>query len=214
VHPQPPRRNVPVFLAFLVVLAVLAGYGGYAVTRSLIRSNQAAGKPNASAGTSTAALGLGASATAGTGLATGSPTGSTSATVSPTNAGVGRTFCPNVTVKAVQAAGFASALRLLMYLRTDRSEVWVCRNGAGVLIYQGHVLSGPIDSATSDSTLLLAGRIRGLVTSVGNGYLAVNPAGTGTGSTSYFVTRTGLVVTSRPSGNASTEPAVDLYVPV
>jgi hypothetical protein len=60
------------------------------------------------------------------------------------------------------------ALIEVRYIKTNRSEAWICRDPGGGLWYQGHLLSGPLDS--NDFSLLLSE-----VSKDGDTYVATNP---------------------------------------
>jgi hypothetical protein len=57
--------------------------------------------------------------------------------------------CPK---QSEEAAG--TPLTLLLFIRTARSEVWICQ-GQGRTFYQGHVRGGPFTAATSDNTIFI-----------------------------------------------------------
>jgi hypothetical protein len=75
------------------------------------------------------------------------------------------------------------ALFEVRYVKTNRSEAWICRDSGGGLWYQGHLLSGPLDS--NDFSLLLPG-----VQADGDTYVATNEAD----GTRYLVYRDRLVI--------------------
>lgn len=95
--------------------------------------------------------------------------------------------CPALSERAAVAAGSAGGLTVRLYVRTARSEVWICQDRGGRLWYQGRLLAQPFTAATSASSLLL-----GDVIAEPGGYVATNhdPAG----DTRYHVSRTVLVL--------------------
>src|SRR5688572_8013228 len=104
-----------------------------------------------------------------------------------------RDRCPQQTE---EAAGTAMTVRL--YIKTSRSEVWICEGG-GKTVYQGHVLGSGFPSATSNSTLFV-----GSVHYEAGIYRADN------GATSYFVSAERLRI--EENGNETfNELAVDTY---
>jgi hypothetical protein len=188
VYPQSSGRRIgPAFVALLTVLAVVAGTGGYLAARQVLAGQPAAG-PGPS-GTTT------------------SDTRSPSATAAPGRSpdpGDSGTLCPELTSKAVAGKGLDGNLTLVLYIAFhpatgsgEGGELWVCRNGTGQLIYQGHVTSGPMLSADSSNTLLLADGIKGTVVASDGGFLAVNPSADT--KTEYHVSRTQLKIVL-PSG--------------
>ena len=104
-----------------------------------------------------------------------------------------RDECPQQTD---EAAG--TSLTVKLYIRTNRSEVWICEGG-GRLVYQGHVLGSGFPSATSSSTLYI-----GTVNYEAGIYGATN------GDTRYLVSPQRLRIEKNGS-EISNEPAVDTY---
>ena len=101
--------------------------------------------------------------------------------------------CPKQTE---EAAGTTMSVRL--YIKTSRSEVWIC-SGGGKTVYQGHVLGSGFPSATSDSTLYV-----GSVFYEAGVYRADNR------DTSYFVSPERLRIEKNGSEIAN-EAAVETY---
>jgi hypothetical protein len=77
----------------------------------------------------------------------GSATGGATPTETP---GGGGTHCPQISERDAK-----KQLIQVRYIKTYRSEVWICRDPDGGLWYQGHDLSGALDSNTHG--LLLSG---------------------------------------------------------
>jgi hypothetical protein len=214
VYDQPSnlgRRFGPGLIAFLAVLAIAAGSAGYFGARSVLAANNGSlnaggpsngptsggGSPNPNDGSN----GGGGTPTnpAQTGSGSGGP-----ATTAPQVAAGDPSTCPQPTVTRVAQAGLDSTLTVLLYVRVHRageydSEIWICQNAAGELIYQGHILRKVLTVATSDSSLLLADGIHGKVEvdPGGNGYVATNPT-TGGKTTEYHVTSAQLVTIDEP----------------
>jgi hypothetical protein len=104
-----------------------------------------------------------------------------------------RDDCPQQTD---EAAG--TSLTVKLYIKTNRSEVWICEGG-GRLVYQGHVLGSGFPSATSSSTLFI-----GTVNYEAGIYGAQN------GDTRYLVSPERLRIVKN-GDEISNEPAVDTY---
>jgi hypothetical protein len=182
-------------VALLVALAATAGMFGYLVARRVV-DTQAAG------GTSpTATPGKTSGQTEGGGTPTRTQPGGTPVQPDPAAA------CPDVTVKAVRDAGLNADLTVLLYVQAHRDgvddpEVWICKNADDLLIYQGHLLRGPLTAAESDISILLAEGIKGTVEREGTGYKATNVVGDR--STEYHVSKDALVLRHLP-GNRTEE---------
>jgi hypothetical protein len=122
--------------------------------------------------------------------------------------------CPEVTGQALAEAGLDGDLELVIYIKArqagrDDAEVFVCRNRDGLLAYQGHVLTGPLDAADNGvNTILLAEGIKGEVREDATGFVAVNVGATST--TEYHVSRDSLRVVSIP-GTTSVYEVVEVY---
>jgi hypothetical protein len=174
VYPQPsPRRISPALAAVLVLLAVVGGGGGYLVTRQVLGGS----------GDTVADGPTGSSRPSATGPTTPRSTGTTAtpkASASPTPTPDAKS-CPALTEAAVKARGLAGDLQLLLYVSgkgtdtTAGAEAWVCKNGDGLLIYQGHRRTGPFTEVCCTDTILLASGIRGRVDAVGDGFVATSP---------------------------------------
>jgi hypothetical protein len=109
------------------------------------------------------------------------PDGSTAGGATPTPTAGGGTHCPQVSERDAK-----KQLIQVRYLKTYRSEVWICRDPDGGLWYQGHRLDGPLDSNTHG--LLLSG----VKKDEGGRYEATNTDDHGT--TRYFVYADKLVI--------------------
>jgi hypothetical protein len=126
--------------------------------------------------------------------------GNTDATRTRTPTGGNKTYrptakndCPQQTDEAVGAD-----LSVVLYIKTNRSEVWICEGG-GRTVYQGHVLGGGFPAATSSSTLFI-----GSVHYEAGIYAATN------GDTTYYVSPERLRITKN-GNDISNEPAVETY---
>ena len=191
-EPTPPGHRVgPALVALLVALAATAGTFGYLVTRRVVNPQAAGG-------------------------ATSSPTRgtSTSPRAGSTRPPDADNTCPAVTAAAVRAAGLNGDLRLLLYIRTHTdgavdSEVWICWNADDRLIYQGHLMSGGLDSADNGvNTLLIAEGIKGRVEREGAGFKATNPVGAKI--TEYRVSKDRLEIRNIPGGR-EVHPVVESH---
>jgi hypothetical protein len=214
-QPSGGRRFGPALIAFLVVLAGAAGALGYFGARSVLSGS---GNPSAGGATHSATPpasstdprtpNTGGSTVSGGGGGNPSQTktqGTPTTTVQPGDG----SKCPQATVDALNRAGLNSTLTVLLYVQAHRdgetdSEVWVCRNADGVLIYQGHILRAPLTNADdAQNTLLLVTGIKGSVAADGDGFVAKNPNGNTT--TEYHVSRTSLVQVDEPNDRNRTE---------
>ncbi len=193
-----PREAVVVAaLLALVFLLIIAASVGYIVRHRAGGGTSRAGSPSgtgaAPAGPTT---GLPAPSTAGPSTAGPSggdgrsPAGATPPPGAPPGPAVTPVgACPEVTERAARLAGSPGGLRTVRYALTGRSEVWVCRDSAGRLWYQGHQRSAPLDAASSSSSLLLAD----VAAEPAGGYVATNAGAAGT-LTRYHVSPATLVV--------------------
>jgi hypothetical protein len=190
---SPGHRVGPALIALLVALAATAGTFGYLVARRVVDAQ-------ASGGTSPTTPPAGGSSQ--------SPGGNQPTRTQPAGTGTPNepdpaAACPEVTVKAVRDAGLNADLTVLLYVQArrqgaDDAEVWICKNADDRLIYQGHLLRGPITAAESDDSILLAEGIKGTVETEGTGYKATNVVGDR--STEYHVSRDALVLRHLPGG--------------
>lgn len=101
-----------------------------------------------------------------------------------------RDGCPRQTERLARQAGSPGGLELKLYIRTDGSEVWICKDSAGTLFYQGH--------RGSPGERLVEGRNALFLTDVvadGDGYLATNRSGERV--TTYRVSTSQLVIDGR-----------------
>ncbi len=104
-----------------------------------------------------------------------------------TGTGGGQNTRPRCKAHTEEQAG-AGPLSQLLYLRTDKSEVWICVSGDGTLFYQGH--SGqPGEDLVEGSTALF---LKDVQREGGNGYVATNADPSGP-VTKYHVTPRRLV---------------------
>jgi hypothetical protein len=198
-EPFQSRRIGPALIAVLVVLAALAGTLGYAGMKAVLGPS---GTPNGSPSNSSTKTHDPTQPSDG-GTSPGQPTdgGSPQGSDDPNNPPT--TACPTTTLAALVAKNLGGDLKLRLYVRgslanASDAEVWICENADGVLVYQGHVLNGPLSVADNGlNTLLLVEGIKGSVVEEGAGFKAVNP--NGRTSTEYHVTRDQLVVVDKPS---------------
>lgn len=162
------RRVVELLIA-IVFLTVIGAAAGYVVGHRVRESR-----------------------TGGTG---GPATGDTPTGTQPTTGAASATkLCLDVTERDAKSR-FRSpgGLVQVLYIRTDRSEVWICEDKIHNLFYQGHVLSPgerPPDNRaafTDDNSIILQS-----VTRTSPGYVAVNSDGNGT--TRYRVSKDQLVI--------------------
>jgi hypothetical protein len=130
------------------------------------------------------------------------PTAGTS-TPKPTNTrtpGNNGTYRPTAKDKCPQQTEEAAGATLAVkrYVRTNRSEAWIC-SGGGKLYYQGHVIGSSFGGATTDTTIFLS-----TVALEGDVYIANN------GDTNYIVSTESLRI--EKNGNVQNDEAVvDLY---
>jgi hypothetical protein len=109
--------------------------------------------------------------------------------------------CPAATQEAARGAGAAGALTEVLYIRTeDDKQVWICRDPAGTLFYQGYVGPADGDFIQGENALFLT-----TVEETGGGYLATNR--TDEGTTTYSVTPYRL--TQSTNGKESTYQVTD-----
>ena len=188
------RRITPALVAVLLVLAALAGGGGYLVTRQVLaaRAGGSATDPRTSGPPATSAQ---------PGPATGSAT-----------------TCPALTEAAVRSKGLAGGLKLLLYVSSTGTtsvagaEAWVCRNTDGLLIYQGHRRTGPFTDVCCSDTILLAAGIKGRVVQNGDEFVATSPKDVSNpddpNHTDYHVSRTQFYYVDFPQ-NAKVTYTID-----
>lgn len=100
------------------------------------------------------------------------------------------TPCPN----GIAEQADRGALAQVLYIRTKFSEVWICRDDAGALYYQGHRLS-------RDDWLFLTD-----VRREGEEYLATSLDG----KTVYHVSRQQLVIENAGGGEPEEQPVVTI----
>lgn len=114
-------------------------------------------------------------------------------------------LCPSVTQDAAMAAGSPGSLVTELYIRTRYSQVWICRDSAGALWYQGNRHNGDprpeLPAATSDDTLF-----RGGVSLSDRTYTVANSGENGT--TYYRVSPERLVIDNPGDGQDSFEDAI------
>lgn len=183
--PRDPKRTAAAVAVAVAVLAVVGAVFGYLLgTQAEERTN-----PDGALGTS--------------------PSPVRSTTPQPP-ARSGRS-CPPVSEKAAIEAGSRGDLRQRLYIRTERSEIWICEDAGGRLWYQGHRLRGKLDAANGEDSLFL-GNVN---FTGGNGqfdeYVAVNA--TDKGTTEYTVSRDWLTIVNKNNNTSQREQVLERYPP-
>ena len=189
-YEQPPlRRFGPMFFVALTVLAIVAGTAGYLGTRRALGNVDPSATGTRTPSAAPKSEEPNPAGTGGGTVETAEPT--TPAAVTPTpDAGKS---CPEITNKAVSAAGLPADLQLVLYVQLRRTgstpaEAWICKSKDGTLYYQGHLRSRPLLVVTSDHSILLGTGIKGEVQIEGEGYVAINTDPDGK-ITKYHVTK-------------------------
>jgi hypothetical protein len=118
---------------------------------------------------------------------TGSGDQTTTATDGGGSGGGGSDAPPTRCPKHTETLAAAGPLTRVLYLHTAQSEVWICKDSAGTLYYQGHRGAPGEDLQENINALYLT-----QVAPEGDGYVATNADGNGT--TEYHVTSGRLVV--------------------
>jgi hypothetical protein len=226
VYDQSPtgRRIGPGLITFLAVLALAAGTSSYIGTRSVLTGS---GAPTAQGTSGGPGPGGTSAPPANSGSTQGSGPQGTAASSPPhtatpivTQVAPGNPHnCPQPTIDAIARAGLDSNLSVQLYVQVHRagefdSEIWICKNAAGELIYQGHVMSGPLDVADNAvNTLLLADNVKGSVQLDGtSGYVASN-SNNGV-ITEYHVSPLQLVQIKEPGDrDRQVYPVISMYQP-
>jgi hypothetical protein len=111
--------------------------------------------------------------------------------------------CPDYTIEAANHRGGKADYRVRLYIKTNKSEVWICMDANFKLFYQGHVLGKPFNGATTNSTLFLT-----TVEPRDHDYKATNSDGSKT--TYYLVSPTALVI-EYSNGTSETQNVVDYF---
>ena len=169
-------RIFAVLLAVLF-LAVLGSSVGYLAGRQVQAHREAQQTGDQSGGGQTGG--------GQTGGDTPTPTGTTSSRLPGTH-------CPDPSEQ-----GAKRQVVQVLYIKTARSQAWICRDSGHGLWYQGHVGSDP--QFTDNNSILLPD-----VQDGGDGtYTATN----GSDGTKYIVSKKSLVI-QEPGGSSATEPAV------
>jgi hypothetical protein len=167
-RPSRGRSTLAVVVA-VVFLAVLGGAVGVILGTS---KNRAADGDSTANGTPTEAPTgqVGSQVGSGTAGGTGPKNPTKTPTTPKTYPATSLNKCPQQTV---DAAG--TELTVVLAIRTDRSEVWICKSG-GKLYYQGHIIGRDFPAANSNNSLFRD------ATNEGGTYVARNA------DTTYYVT--------------------------
>jgi hypothetical protein len=188
---EPRGRSATGAVIIAVIFLAILGTGVGLVLGSQSRNNDTG---NEAAGDSTATATATPSAAPTPGNTAGSkPTNTRTPTRGASYRPTARDKCPQQTE---EAAG--TSLSVKRFVRTNRSEVWICAGG-GKTVYQGHVIGSPFTGATSDSTLFI-----GSVAVEGDVFTAAN------GETRYIVGKETLRIEKNGSV-LSDEEVIDLY---
>ncbi|MEV0718024.1 hypothetical protein [Asanoa sp. NPDC050611] len=171
--PKPPRRALAPFLVALLLLAVIGAAAGW-IYGARVADQRAANRPAQE------------------------ETQDTPGTEPEVPVGED---CPAATQEAARGAGSSGGLTEVLYIRTeDDKQVWICRDTAGTLFYQGYVGPADGDFIQGENALFLTS-----VEETGGGYLATNQ--TDDGTTTYSVTPYRL--TQSTNGKESTYQVTD-----
>jgi hypothetical protein len=169
-------RIFAVFLAVLF-LAVLGSSVGYLAGRQVQAHRQAQETGDQTGGDQTGGDQSGGNTPAPTDTTSSRPAG---------------THCPDASEKTANRD-----LIQVLYIKTSRSQVWICKDSDHKLWYQGHTGTDP--QFTDNNSILLHN-----VTDDGDGtYTATNDSD----GTKYIVSKKSLVI-QRASGSSATEPAI------
>jgi hypothetical protein len=105
-----------------------------------------------------------------------------------------KALCPDSTTQSARSNGSPGGLLPLIYIDTDQSEVWICRDTAGHLWYQGHSKSKAEQQGASREPFVEGKNSLFLdtVRTEGNGYSATN--NTNQGTTIFHVSENQLVI--------------------
>jgi hypothetical protein len=186
---EPRGRSATGAVIIAVIFLAILGTGVGIVLGSANKNNgddQAGGDPTPTA--SVTATGEPSAGSTGGGKPTKTPTSGTKS-YAPT----ARDKCPEQTQ---EAAGTTMSVK--RYIRTSRSEVWIC-TGGGKTVYQGRIRGSQFSAATSGTTLFI-----GSVRYEAGVYAATN------GDTVYFVGPDALRREKNGVEEAN-EPVEDLY---
>jgi hypothetical protein len=102
----------------------------------------------------------------------GGPSGSSPGTVPTSDPGAspaGGPRCPTHTQDLAAAAGAAGDLAEVLYIRTAAAQVWICRDSAGTLFYQGSRAGVDAEMVEGKNALFLTD-----VVAQDDGYVATN----------------------------------------
>jgi hypothetical protein len=200
-EPEPSRRS-PVLAVVLamVFLAVIGASVGF------ILGNQTskAGQNVATGPSSTASPTPQASTTTPVDSVRSTDPTTTKTTAPPkTYKPPAKDVCPDITVEAASQHGGKAPFKVRLYVKTSKSEVWICMDANTNLFYQGHILGRPFNGATTSSTLFLT-----TIEPRDHDYKATNNSGGKT--TYYYVSPTALVI-ENSDGGQETQTVVDYF---
>jgi hypothetical protein len=198
-----PRRS-PVLAVMLAIvfLAVIGASVGYILgTNSKKPGQNVAGDQISTPTPATLAPTSPATSNAGGQQPTSPATKTSSST--KTYATPTKDHCPDYTIEAANHRGGKADYRVRLYIKTNKSEVWICMDANFKLFYQGHVLGRPFNGATTNGTLFLT-----TVEPRDHDYKATNSDGSKT--TYYLVSPTALVI-EYSNGTSETQNVVDYF---
>jgi hypothetical protein len=189
-----PRRTGPRVLAVLlaaVFLGVIGASAGY-IVGTRVKQARAEAQGGQQPGGGRQPGGTGTVPATGRGTPAGPP-------------------CPQPTIELAHSKGApAGPLHRVLYIETAKSEVWICRDAAGRLWYQGHRKSTPdarypAEDLVDGRTSLLLSQVNVTVANQKDQYLAVNVDPVNGNQTRYAVTTERLLITG---GYSSVEPVL------
>jgi hypothetical protein len=166
-EPRGRQATIAVIMA-VVFLAVIGASVGYLLgTEKREKANKVAGQQTTEPTAAPTDLPTGGPETTGPGN-TGGTTRTRSPNPTKSYPPTRRDACPQQTAEGVGAAS-SGDLNLVIYVRTARSEAWICQY-QGRSFYQGHVRGKAFPSATSDGSILVTNvRYEGGVHAATNG---------------------------------------------
>ena len=130
-------------------------------------------------------------------------------TSAPATAPPAAKACPPETERdAKQKFKSPGGLVQVFFLLTDKDDVWICRDSAGALFYQGHVLSdaerqgGPREPLVDQKNSLL---LKSVKADGNGGWIAENTAG---GRTTRYLVSAAKLVIEYANGTRETHQAI------